>query len=165
MKTILYLLTKTHSCRAALILRLTLAIVFFPHGAQKILAHGWAGSIAIYHHEMGIPLLFAFLALSAEVFAPLALFAGLFTRVAAFAIGFEMFMAVKMVHFKNGFFMNWSGQQAGEGYEYHLLIIGIALALILTGGGRWSLDRKISKPLETLAVKKFFNFSVAKLFQ
>ncbi len=154
MKTILYLLTKTSPCRSALILRLTLAIVFFPHGAQKILTHGWNESIAIYHNGMGIPLLFAFLALATEVFAPLFLVAGLFTRIAAFAIGFEMFMAITMVHFKNGFFMNWSGQQAGEGYEYHLLMIGIALALIMIGGGRWSLDRKISKLFETLAIKK-----------
>ena len=160
MKTFFYFLTKTSSSKSALILRLTLAIVFFPHGAQKILMHGWGPSIAIYTHDMGIPLLFAFLALATEVFAPLALFVGLFTRVAAFAIGFEMFMAIKMVHFKNGFFMNWSGQQAGEGYEYHLLIIGIALALMLTGGGRWSLDRRISKSLETLAAKNFLKFFI-----
>lgn len=163
MKTILYLITKTSSCRAALILRLTLGIVFFPHGVQKILAHGWAGSIAIYHDGMGLPILLSCLALATEVFAPLALFIGFFTRVAAFAIGFEMFMAIKMLHFKNGFFMNWFGQQAGEGYEYHLLIMGIALALILTGGGRWSLDRKISKSLEISAVKKFFKFSIKTL--
>ena len=160
MKTILYLLTKTSSCRAALILRLTLAIVFFPHGAQKILNYGWGRTISMYTLDMGIPLLFAFLALATEVFAPLALFVGFFTRIAAFAIGFEMLMAIKMVHFKNGFFKNWFGQQSGEGYEYHLLIIGIALALILTGGGRWSLDRKISKSLETLAAKNFLKFFI-----
>ena len=112
---------------------------------------------------MGIPMILAFLALATEVFAPLDLFVGLFTRISAFAIGFEMFMAIKMIHFKNGFFMNWTGQQAGEGYEYHLLIIGIALALILTGGGCWSFDRKISKSLEPLAVKKFFKFSIETL--
>jgi putative oxidoreductase len=50
-----------------------------------------------------------------------------------------------MVHFSYGFFMNWFGQRQGEGYEYHLLIIGIAAALLVTGAGRWSVDREIAE--------------------
>ena len=55
--------------------------------------------------------------------------------------------AVLMVHLPHGFFMNWFGQQAGEGYEYHLLVIGMCLALIVTGAGRWSLDKEIGDRL------------------
>ncbi|HLB34678.1 MAG: hypothetical protein A3F67_10600 [Verrucomicrobia bacterium RIFCSPHIGHO2_12_FULL_41_10] len=148
MKKLLHLLTITSSSRSSLILRLTLAIVFFPHGAQKVL--GWFGgngleaSIGFFTGTMGMPYLLALLAIAAEFLAPLALFVGFFTRIAALAIGFEMLVAVLLVHQNNGFFMNWTGKQAGEGFEYHLLIIGISLALIVTGAGRLSIDRWIA---------------------
>ena len=56
-----------------------------------------------------------------------------------------MLGAITMVHLPHGFFMNWSGKQQGEGYEYHLLVIGIAIALLITGAGRWSVDRMITE--------------------
>jgi putative oxidoreductase len=58
-----------------------------------------------------------------------------------------MLGAITMVHLPHGFFMNWGGQQQGEGYEYHLLVIGIAAALLITGGGRWSVDRVVAETI------------------
>jgi putative oxidoreductase len=50
-----------------------------------------------------------------------------------------------MVHLQNGFFMNWFGNQKGEGYDYHLLAIAIAAALLLRGAGAFSVDRALTK--------------------
>jgi putative oxidoreductase len=100
--------------------------------------------------QMGIPAIFAFLAIMAEGLGSLGLLTGLLTRAAAFGITVNMIVAVYMVHWHNGFFMNWSGamtsagKPAGEGFEYHLLAIAIGIALMIKGGGRWSLDRVLS---------------------
>src|SRR5262249_48075264 len=81
-----------------------------------------------------------FLAIMAEFLGPIGLAVGLLTRVAAFGIACVMVTAVLTSHTPHGFFMNWYGNQKGEGYEFHLLAIGIALALSLGGGGLWSVD-------------------------
>lgn len=129
---------------ATLALRLALGIVMFPHGAQKLL--GWFGGrgfSATMHGFAagGIPVPFAFLNIVAEFFGPLGLVTGLFTRVAAFGIGVVMVVAALRSNIKYGFFMNWTGKLQGEGIEYHILALGIAVALLLMGGGAWSLDR------------------------
>jgi putative oxidoreductase len=118
---------------------LTLAAVVFPHGAQKLL--GWFGG----YGTMGIPWLLAFAVIMIEFFGSLLLVVGAGTRLAALGIGTVMTTAMFMVHVKNGFFMNWFGKQQGEGIEYFLLILGLALALVVSGGGRWSVDRAINK--------------------
>ena len=94
--------------------------------------------------KMAIPALFAFLAIMAEGLGSLGLITGLLTRVAAFGIAVEMAVAVYMIHWQNGFFMNWFGNQKGEGFEYHLLVIAIGIALMIKGGGKWSIDRIIA---------------------
>jgi putative oxidoreductase len=148
MKTLVYLLTRTSGQWTPLILRLTLAIVFFPHGAQKVLGwfggYGFIGTMGFFTAKMGLPYAIALLPVLTEFLAPFALVAGFFTRIAALATGVNMIVAVLMVHLANGFFMNWSGAQKGEGFEYHLLVIGIALALIVQGAGRWSVDQAIA---------------------
>lgn len=130
------------------ILRLTLALVIFPHGAQKVFGwfggYGYAGTQG-YMASLGIPAAVATLAILIEFLAPVALVLGLGTRAAALGLIAVMLGAVATVHLPNGFFMNWGGTQAGEGFEYHLLVIGMALALIAAGGGKWSLDRKLSE--------------------
>src|SRR5271170_8266604 len=126
------------------ILRLVLGVVFFAHGAQKML--GWFGGFGFHgtmgsFTGMGMPAAVAFLVICTEFFGGLGLIVGLLTRIAALGIGVEMIGAIFMVHLPNGFFMNWFGNQKGEGVEYHLLAIAIAAALLLRGAGAFSLDR------------------------
>ena len=141
-------LIATKDDRAALVLRVMLGLVFFPHGAQKLLGwfggHGFSGTMGFFTGQLEIPAMFAFLAIIAEFFGALGLLAGLFTRVAALGIMSVMLVAVPMLHAKHGFFMNWSGNQAGEGFEYHLLVIAMAVALIIRGGGTWSADKALA---------------------
>jgi putative oxidoreductase len=142
MNTLKWLL-QTDSGIAGLILRFTLAVVIFPHGAQKAL--GWFGGNGFkgtmkHFTGSGIPAVFALLAIVAEFAGPLGLAVGLLTRVAAFGIACVMLVAIIKVHWPHGFFINWSGSQKGEGIEYHLLALGIAIALMIAGGGAWSLD-------------------------
>jgi putative oxidoreductase len=130
-------------------LRMTLAIVMFPHGAQKLLGwfggYGFSGTMGFLTSGVGLPGPLAFAVILIEFFAPLLLVLGFATRFVAAGIATIMLGAIATVHAPNGFFMNWSGQQAGEGFEFHLLVIGITLALILAGGGRWSADHALSE--------------------
>jgi len=140
---------RTDNDWSSLVLRVMLGLVIFPHGAQKVLGwyggHGLAGTLGFFTETMGIPLALAVLVVAAEFLGSLGLIAGLLTRLAAFGIACVMAGAIFLVHLPNGFFMNWFGNQAGEGYEYHLLVIAIASALMLKGGGRWSLDGLIAR--------------------
>jgi putative oxidoreductase len=140
---------RTNDDTAALVLRLMLGIVFFPHGMQKLFGwfggYGFEGTMGFFTATIGIPAVFAFLAIMAEGLGSLGLIAGLGTRIAAFGIAVNMAVAVLMLHLPNGFFMNWYGNQKGEGYEFHLLVVGMAVALMIAGGGRWSLDRALAK--------------------
>lgn len=132
-----------------LILRLTLGIVIFPHGAQKLLGWfgggGFGGTIQSFEQFFGLPAFITVLVIIAEFFGSLGLILGVLGRLCAAGIGLVMLGAISMVHWGNGFFMNWSGQQAGEGFEYHLLALGIVLALLVTGSGRWSVDRELTR--------------------
>lgn len=133
---------------SATVLRVTLGLVIFPHGAQKLLGwfggYGFTGTMHHFTGNMGIPYFFALLAIAAESFGALGLIVGLATRVAALGVGITIGVAAFMAHVQHGFFMNWFGKQAGEGFEYHLLVVGMALALVIRGGGKWSLDRLLS---------------------
>ena len=142
---------ETENDSAALVLRVMLGIVFFPHGAQKLLGwfggHGFVGTMGFFTDKMGLPAAIAFLVIMAESFGALGLIFGLLTRFAAFGIACVMTGAIFTVHLPHGFFMNWFGNQKGEGFEYHLLAIAIAVALMIKGGGRFSVDRAISERL------------------
>ena len=129
------------------ILRITLGVVMLPHGLQKTLGwfggYGFSGTMDAFV-GMGIPAFLAFLAIFAESAGSLALMTGITTRIAAFGVGVNMLVA-GFTHKANGFFMNWSGQQKGEGFEFHLLVIGMAIVLMIGGAGRFSLDRVLTK--------------------
>ena len=133
---------------SSMILRWALGIAMFPHGMQKLF--GWFGGygfLASFHYftdKMHIPAFLAFLVIVAESLGSLGLITGFLTRVAAFGITCDMIGAVSLVHWRNGFFMNWLGQKGGEGFEYHILAIAIGLALIISGAGNWSIDRAIA---------------------
>lgn len=135
-------LLSTDASVIQLLLRLTLAVVIFPHGAQKALGwfggYGFKGTLGYFSQRFPTPL--GFLAIVAEFLGPIGLAIGLLTRVAAFGIACVMVVAVLTTHTPHGFFMNWYGSQKGEGFEFHLLVLGIALALMLGGAGLWSVD-------------------------
>jgi putative oxidoreductase len=139
-------LLTTSDDRIQLLLRLTLGLAMFPHGGQKLL--GWFGGYGFtgtmgFMTGMGMPAVLAFLVIMGESLGAVGLIVGFVTRFCAFGILMIMVGAVALVHFKYGFFMNWSGQGAGEGYEYHLIVAGLALALMIRGGGSLSVDRVI----------------------
>jgi putative oxidoreductase len=131
-----------------LLVRLALGCVMFSHGGQQML--GWFGgggfnkTLAGFEHQ-GIPAVFGILAIVAEFFGSLGLIAGLLSRIGAFGIACVMVVAVVKVHLPNGFFMNWGGTQHGEGFEYHILAIGMALAVMIGGAGAASVDRVLSR--------------------
>jgi putative oxidoreductase len=141
-------LIATENDNATTILRLVLGIIFFVHGAQKMLGwfggYGFSGTMGFFTGALHIPTLFAFLAIAAEFFGGLGLIFGVLTRLAAFGIFFNMVVAIAMVHHQFGFFMNWTGTQKGEGYEFHLLVLAITAFLMIRGGGAASIDRILS---------------------
>ncbi len=129
-------------------LRLVLGVVFFAHGAQKML--GWFGGYGFhatmgFFGHLGLPAPVAFLVICTEFFGGLGLIVGLLTRIAALGIGGEMIGAIFLVHLPNGFFMNWTGAQKGEGVEYHLLVLAMAGTLLLRGAGKFSADHALSE--------------------
>ncbi|HZL69868.1 MAG TPA: DoxX family protein [Candidatus Limnocylindrales bacterium] len=130
------------------IVRLVLGVTFFMHGAQKMLGwfggYGFHGTMGFFTQQMGIPTPLAFLAICAEFFGGLGLLVGLLSRIAALGIIVNMLVAIATVHHVNGFFMNWTGQQKGEGFEYHLLAIALAIVVLVKGSGAISIDRAIA---------------------
>lgn len=139
----------TENSYAATVARLSLGLVMFPHGAQKMLGwfggYGFSGTMGFFTGQMGIPAAFAFLAILAEFAGSLGLITGLLSRVAALGIAGVMVVAIATVHLSNGFFMNWYGNQKGEGFEYHLLALGLAVIVMIQGSGAFSLDRLLKK--------------------
>lgn len=133
------------------LLRLVLGTIFFAHGAQLVL--GWFGgfgyeaSMHAFTQQMHIPLPLAFLAIMAQFLGGLLLILGLLGRLAAAGIAIVMAVAVVLVHLHNGLFMNWYGTQKGEGFEFHLLAIAMAIVLIIHGSGAASVDLDISRRL------------------
>ena len=137
---------------ALLLVRLALAIVILPHGMQKALGmfggYGIEGTLGFFG-SMGMPMFLGVLVILAEFVGPIGVFLGLGTRFMAFAIAIEMTGAMILGgHIHNGFFMNWFHNQPGEGIEYFILVIGSALALVLGGGGKWSIDSFIYKKIK-----------------
>jgi putative oxidoreductase len=134
----------TDDSAATAILRVVLGLVFFAHGAQKMLGwfggYGFSGTMGFFTGTMHIPAPLAFLAIVAEFFGGLGLILGFLTRIAAFGIAVNMLVAIAAVHGAFGFFMNWAGTQKGEGFEYHLLVLAMTTFLMIRGAGAYSVD-------------------------
>lgn len=130
------------------LLRAAVAVAIFPHGAQKVLGafggNGLAATWTAFTEKMDIPAPLAGAAIFTEFVVPILLILGVFPRVCA-ALLVVLMAGAARYHLGNGFFMNWSGTQPGEGVEYHLLFIGAALALALFGGGRFTLPRFLAR--------------------
>lgn len=133
---------------APFFLRLALGVMLFPHGAQKLLGwfggYGFTGTMGYFTGTVGTPWIVGALVILGEFFGALLLVAGLGTRFAAASVGLIMIGAV-FQHKSNGFFMNWYGNQKGEGIEFHVLTFGIVLALVILGGGKWSIDSALAR--------------------
>lgn len=141
-------LMQTNDSVLPLILRLVLGVTFFAHGAQKVFGwfggYGFEATMGAYTGMLGIPAPIAVIAIAAEFLGGLGLIFGALSRVAAFGIASVMVVAVAKVHWVNGFFANWTGQQKGEGIEYHLLVIAIAVVIMIAGAGKFSIDRAVT---------------------
>lgn len=144
-------ITHTTDDYSVTILRLALGALFFAHGAQKVL--GWFGgfgfraSLGFFTQQMHIPVVLAVLAIAAEFLGGIGLIVGFLGRVAAFGIACNMGVAIALVHRQFGLFANWYGNQKGEGVEYHILVIAIALVIMIRGSGALSIDRSLSRSL------------------
>jgi putative oxidoreductase len=142
-------LVSTDDSLASLVVRLTVGGVMLPHGLQKTIGvfggYGFSGTMGFFTGTLQLPWIVAFLVIMAESVGAIALLSGFLTRFCAFSLILVMVGAVVMAHWNHGFFMNWFGAQQGEGFEYHLLVIGAALSLLISGGGKFSVDSVLQK--------------------
>jgi putative oxidoreductase len=144
----------THTDWVVAIARIVLGIIFFGHGAQKML--GWydgpglSSSMRTFTEHLHLPSTLAFLVIAGEFFSGVGLIVGLFSRIAAFVIVLTMVGAIATVHFRFGLFLNWFGSQEGHGIEYHLLAIALALVVVVKGAGAFSLDRLVYEHISGL---------------
>ena len=149
MKNLFRTLVKTNLNIGFSIARLTLGLVIFPHGAQKLVGlfggYGYSATIEMFTTQMGLPSLVAFSVIMIEFFGSISLILGFFSRFWAVSLAAMFTGIIITTQIEHGFFMNWYGNQAGEGYEYSLLVIGLALSVLLNGSGKWSIDSLISK--------------------
>jgi len=150
--------TPVSGAYAPIVIRLILGLVIFPHGAQKLLGwfggYGFSGTMQFFTDVVGLPWIVAFLVIVLEFFGALALIVGVATRYVALAYVFLVLGIIFSSHIDNGFFMNWYGNQKGEGFEYHLLWIGMALSLFVSGAGKYSLDSLLSNRKKAVLPKK-----------
>ena len=143
-------LMRTDDSVGLFLVRVFLGLVIFPHGAQKLLGwfggHGPAWTMDFFTQRLGIAAPLVVLVIIAESFGALGLIVGFLGRIGAFGVLCVMLGAIYTIHLKNGFFMDWYNTGQGEGFEYHLLAIGMALAVMIQGSGRFSVDRMLSRP-------------------
>jgi putative oxidoreductase len=146
-------LLSTDRSHTLLVQRVALGLIMFPHGAQKLLGwfggYGYAGTMGFFTETMHLPAPLAFLAILAESLGAIGLALGAGTRVAALGIVSVMLGAIFTTHIHVGFFMNWFGGQPGEGFEYHLLALALAVPLIVRGAGALSVDGFLAERLHS----------------
>ena len=138
---------RTDDDKVLTLLRVALAIMVFPHGAQKLLGwfggFGFSGTMGFLTQQMHIPAALALLVFAAEFFGALGVFFGFLGRIAAFGIAVDLTVVAVMAHLPNGFFLNYSGQQKGEGVEFLIVPVAAAIAIVIRGSGAWSIDRAL----------------------
>ncbi|NVJ64661.1 MAG: DoxX family protein [Flavobacteriaceae bacterium] len=142
---------KTESNWGALIARLTLGVVLFAHGAQKMLGwfggYGFESTVEAFMTEMGLPWFVAFAVIIIEFYGSIFLILGLGSRLWSLAVAGLFMGIIFTTQLEYGFYMNWYGNQAGEGFEFSLLVIGIAVVVLINGGGKYAVDSRITKLL------------------
>jgi putative oxidoreductase len=140
---------------AFVILRIGLAIIMFAHGAQKLMGwfdgHGPLWTVEMWEKWFGLPPLLTWMVILGEFFAPLLLLVGFLTRAMSAILLMIMTGAVYLVHYRWGFYMNWyNSQERGEGFEFHILIAAVCLALMVSGSGKWSVDSLLAQKFRTV---------------
>ena len=129
------------------ITRLAAGVVMLPHALQKTFGmfggHGFEGSMGFFTGQLGLPWIIAFLVIAIEFLGAICMILGFATRFWAIALTILFLGMIFFAHLDNGFFMNWFGNQTGEGFEYHILYIGLCLASFFSGGGKFSLDNRM----------------------
>jgi putative oxidoreductase len=153
-------LIRTESHYSGPALRLGLGIVLLAHGCQLLL--GWFGgngfdaTMQYLMQNNGLPWIVSFLVIALQFFGAIAILTGTATRYFSFAM-IPLFMGMIITsHLDYGFFMNWYGTMAGEGYEYHILVIGMAAGLVFSGGGAFSIDRALTLKMPKPEKQDFF---------
>lgn len=150
-------LFRTSDDRTLALVRVTLGVMMFAHGAQKLLGwfggYGFEGTMGFFTGTLGVPAFVAAVVIVGEFLAGLGLIGGLLARVSAAGTIAILLGAIAMVHLPFGFFMNWSGQQGGEGFELHLLAIAMSVHVLVRGAGAYSLDQRIARRLEASAAE------------
>lgn len=140
---------KTHNDWTGFIIRLTLGIVLLPHGAQKLLGlfggYGFNGTMDFFTTQAGLPWIIGFSIIIIEFFGSLSLIIGFASRLWSMAIFLLFIGIIYTEQWQNGFFMNWFGTHNGEGFEYSLLVLGIAIAIVINGSGKHSIDNILTK--------------------
>src|SRR6478609_7148322 len=140
---------KTNNDLTGLVTRLTLGLILFPHGAQKALGlfggYGFTGTMAFFTDTLHLPWIIGFMVILIEFIGALLLIAGFASRIWSALIIIFFLGIILTSHLDNGFFMNWFGNQKGEGYEFHLLIIGLSIAILINGSGKYSVDEKLTQ--------------------
>lgn len=152
MKSIKQFLATDQQSWSLFLVRLALGFTILPHGMQKALGlfggYGFTGTVGFFQ-SMGMPFIIGTLVILAEFVGSIGLILGFGTRFMAFSVGLTMAgAAILGGHMNNGFFMNWFGMQKGEGIEYFILVVGISLAVLVGGSGKFSFDNLISKKLK-----------------
>jgi putative oxidoreductase len=141
------LLLKSHTEWAGLVLRVTAGLIMLPHGLQKLFGvfggYGFRATMDYFINTLKLPVIIAFLVIFIESIGAIGLIAGFVSRIWAALFILVMIGAIYTTNLQHGLFMNWNGQQAGEGYEYHLLMIGICVGVLLIGSGRYSVDSRL----------------------
>lgn len=132
---------------AQLITRFSIAVVMWPHGAQLLLGSfgggGYADTMAYFTQQAGLPWIIGLLVILIQFFGSLLILMGLFTRLTSLAMAIIVIGMIFSGHVEHGFFMNWFGTQSGEGYEFHLLLLGLCLSLFFSKEYKYAMDRGI----------------------
>ena len=136
-----------------LFVRLSIALVVAAHGAQKLFGwfggFGFEGTMGFFTHTIGLPYILALGIILIESVGMIALSLGAFSRFISSGLIAIMIGAIATVHLQNGFFMNWIGTQAGEGFEFHLLLISLSAVISINGAGAFSIDEQLLKRKHT----------------
>jgi len=147
----MYQILETVNDPAFTIIRLAVGVMIFAHGAQKLLGwfggYGFKGTMGYLTGMAKLPYAIALLVIIIEFFGGIGLILGLGVRLAALGVMVVIVGAAITQHRQHGFFMNWAGNQKGEGYEFHVIVVGMAAALVLRGGGAWALDTLLATRL------------------